>query len=65
MWMNLGPIIQNEESQRRKTNIVYQCIYMGPRKNSTDEPICRAEAETQYRTDLWTQSGKGREGLMN
>ena len=35
------------------------------RKNGTDEPICRAEVETQtQRTDLRTQPGKERVGQM-
>ena len=36
---------------------------MEPRKNGTDEPVCKAEIETQmYRTNVWTprrESGGG------
>ena len=42
---------------------------MEPRKNGTDEPVCRAEIETQmYRTDVWTSSGESGgagAGVMN
>ena len=31
-WMNLGPIIQSEVSQKEKINIVFQCIYTESRK---------------------------------
>ena len=30
--MNLEPVIQSEESQREKINIIYSCIYMEYRK---------------------------------
>ena len=37
---------------------------MKPKKNGTDEPICRAGIEIQtQRIDLWTW-GEGREGEM-
>ena len=36
------------------------------KKDGTDEPICRAAMETQTeRTDLWTQRGKERMGLID
>jgi len=35
------------------------------RKNDTDEPICKAEIETQmYRTNAWTPSGERGQGGM-
>ena len=34
-------------------------------KNDTDEPICKAEIETQmYRTNAWTPSGERGQGGM-
>ena len=47
-------------SEREKTNIVYQGIFMESRKkNGIDEPIFREGIETQtQRTHLWTQWGK-------
>ena len=40
----------------------------GTQKNGTDEPVCRAEIETQMqRTNLWAASGEsgGGGGVMN
>ena len=35
-------------------------------KNDTDEPICKAEIETQmYRTNAWTPTGERGQGGMN
>ena len=37
---------------------------MEPRKNGTDEPICKAEIETQtWRTNVWTPSGERESGV--
>ena len=44
-WMNLGPIIQSEVSQKNKYCILTH-IY-GIQKDSTNKPICRAAVETQ------------------
>ena len=32
MWMDLETVIQSEVTRKRKTNIVYQCIYSESRK---------------------------------
>jgi len=45
-WMNLEPVIQNEV-RKRKTNIIYNYIYVESRKNGTDESFCRARIEMQ------------------
>ena len=45
MWMDLEGIMLSEISQR-KTNTVCYHLYVEP-KNGTDEPVCRAEVETQ------------------
>ena len=31
-WMDLETVIQSEVSQKEKTNIVYECIYVEPSK---------------------------------
>ena len=37
---------------------------MESRKNSTDEPICKTEIETQmWRTNIWTARGERRGGM--
>ena len=33
--------------RKRKTNLVYECIYVESRKNGIDDLICKAERETQ------------------
>jgi len=63
--MNLEPVIQSEISQKRRINLVFSRIYMESGKNGTDEPIRRAEIETQtWRTGLWTQRRKETIGEM-
>ena len=60
-WMNLEPIIQSEISQKGKKYIYINGIW----KDGTDEPICRAAMEMlTWRTDLWAQRRKEREGLI-
>ena len=62
-WMNLKPIIQSEVSQKENKYMLMR--EYGISKDGTDEPIRRAAMETQtWGTDLWTQSGKDREGRM-
>ena len=59
-WMNLEPIIHSEVSQKEKNK---SCVLMhvyGIQKDGTDEPICRAETETQNR--LMDMDGCGEEG---
>ena len=46
-WMNPEPIIQSEVSQKEKIKYHILHVYMGSRKNSTDEPIYKEEMETQ------------------
>ena len=66
--MNLEPVTWSKVSQKEKTNVIYECIYIyGIQRNGTDEliNICRAAIETQtQRTDLWTQRGKERVGQI-
>ena len=54
-WMNLGPIIQSEVSQKEKDKHRILTHIHGIKKNGTEELIDRAAMEKQtYRTDLWT-----------
>ena len=46
-WMDLETIVQSEVSQKEKNQILYNNAYMWNVENGTDEPVCRAEAETQ------------------
>ena len=70
-WMNLETVIQSEVSQKEKNKYRILTHICGIQKNGTDEPVCRAEVETQMqRTNLWTprggrQRGGGGGGGMN
>ena len=46
-WMNLGPIIQSEVSQKEKNKYCILMYIYGIWKHGLDEPICRAARETQ------------------
>ena len=46
MWKDLETVIQSEVSQKEK-NISYINTYMWNLENGTDDPVCRAESETQ------------------
>ena len=52
-WMNPDPIIQSEVSQKEKNKYHVLHVYMGSRKNSTDEPIYKEEMETQMQRMDW------------
>ena len=47
-WMNLEPIRQSEVSQKEKSK--YRILYMW--NLGTDEPVCRAAAETDRADSL-------------
>ena len=60
MWENLDLVVQSEVSQKEKRKYhILMRIYRESKKHGTgtDEPICRAEIQTE-RTGLWTR-GKG------
>ena len=46
-WMNLGPIIQSEVSQKEQNKYRILMYIYGIWKHGLDEPICRAARETQ------------------
>ena len=45
--MDLETVIQNEVSQKEKNKYRILMHICGIEKNGTDEPVCRAESETQ------------------
>ena len=60
MWVNLDLVVQSEVSQKKNRKYrILMCIYRESKKHGagTDEPICRAEIQTE-RTGLRTR-GKG------
>ena len=46
-WMDLETVIQSEVSQKEKNKYHILTHVCGTYKNGTDEPVCRAEVETQ------------------
>ena len=46
-WMDLETVIQSEVSQKEKNKYRILMHVCGTQKNGTDEPVCRAEVETQ------------------
>ena len=46
-WINLESVIQSEVSQKEKKRYRILMHICGTEKNGTDEPVCRAEIETQ------------------
>ena len=47
MWMDLETVIQSEVSQKEKNKYCIVTHICGIYKNGTDEPVCKAEIETQ------------------
>ena len=60
---------QSEVSQKEKNKYRILTHICGIQKNGTDEPVCKAEIETQtQRTNVWTprgESGGWGGGVMN
>ena len=54
-------VCQNEGCQKAKNKYRILMHVCGIDKDGTDEPIYRNRMKT-WRTDLWTQLGKGRVG---
>ena len=46
-WMDLQTVIQSEVSEKEKNKYRILTHICGTEKNGTDEPVCRAESETQ------------------
>ena len=67
-WIDLETVIQSEASQKEKKKYCILTHTCGTQKNGTDEPVCRAEIETQIqRRNIWTPRGESGEGcgVMN
>ena len=47
MWMDLETVIPSEVSQKEKNKYHILSHLCGIQKNGTDEPVCKAEIETQ------------------
>ena len=47
MWTDLDTVIQSEVSQKEKNTHCKLMYICGIYKNVTDEPVCKAETETQ------------------
>ena len=59
MWMDLEIVIQSEVSQKENNKYHILTHICGIQKNGTDEPISKAEIETQMqRTNIWTARGE-------
>ena len=57
--MDLEPVIQSEVCQKEKNSYRILTQICATQKNGTDDPVCRAEIETQMqRTNVWTASGE-------
>ena len=62
-WMDLETVIQSEVSQKEKNKYRILTHICGIQKNGTDEPVYRAEIETQMqRTNVWTPRGESGDG---
>ena len=58
-WMDLETVIHCEVSQKEKNKYCILMHICGTQKNGTDEPVCKAEIETQMqRTNIWTLRGE-------
>ena len=63
-WLKLEPIIQSEVSQKEKDKYRILIYIYGIWKDSTDDPTCRAEKDTDLGSRLVDAVGKV-EGGMN
>ena len=53
--MDLEFVIQSEVNQKEENKYCILMHIRGIQKNGIDEPVCKAEIETQtWRTDVWT-----------
>ena len=56
-WKDLETAIQVSQKEKNKYRILTHIC--GIQKNGTDEPVCKAEIETQMqRTNVWTPNGE-------
>ena len=68
-WMDLETVIQSEVSQKEKNKYRILMHICGIQKNGTDEPVCKAEIETQMQRtksmDKWGKWGRVGGGGLN
>ena len=64
MWMDLVTVIQSEVSQKEKNKYCILTHICGTQKNGTDEPVCRAEIETQKQRKTYGHQGGKVEGAV-
>ena len=58
-WVDVETVMQSEVSQKEKNKHRILTHICGTQNNDTDEPVCRAEIETQMqRTNVWTPRGE-------
>ena len=62
--MNLEPIIQSEVSQKKKDNIVFQCIYMETRKMVLKNFLTGQQWRNRHREQTYGHGKGGGEGEM-
>ena len=63
-WVILEPVRQSGVSQKEKNKYCALTRIYGIQKDSTEEPICRAAAETRRREQTWMLRGKERLGRL-
>ena len=63
-WMNLEPIIQSEVSQKEKEKYRILIYIYGIWKDSTDDPTCRAEKDTDLGSRLVDTVEEGESGVI-
>ena len=64
MQMDLETVIQNEVSQKKKNKYHILTHICGIQKNDTDEPVCKAEVETQMQHTCREQRYKHQGGKV-
>ena len=59
MWMDIKTVIQSEVCRKEKNKYRILTHICGIQKNGTDEPVCKAEIETQMQsTSIGTPRGE-------
>ena len=60
MWMDLETVIQSEVSQKEKNKYHILTHICGIQKNDTDEPVCKAEIDTDVENKRMDTKGERR-----
>ena len=62
-WMDVETVIWSEVTEKEENKYRILAHLCGTQKNGTDEPVCRAEIETQMqRTNVWAPRGESSGG---